>query len=95
MQHTIAKCKRHALHFPPHALNKPVELMLTLDERLRELANLGLPTLVDPYFTELDDSSSSSSSSDSDEDGPHSLGTRQQHKVPTSRALPSQVRFPP
>jgi hypothetical protein len=83
MQHTIAKCKRHALHFPPHALNKPVEMMLTLDERLRELANLGLPTLVDPYF-ELDDSSASSSS-DSDEDGPHSLGTRQQHKVPGPR----------
>lgn len=84
MQHTIAKCKRHALHFPPHALNKPVEMMLTLDERLRELANLGLPTLVDPYF-ELDDSSSSSSS-DSDEDGPHSLGTRQQHKRPSQSA---------
>jgi hypothetical protein len=73
MQHKIAKCKRHALHFAREALNKPVEAMLSVDPRLRDLANLGLPNLVDPYFDFSDDSSSDHSD---DEDGPHNLASR-------------------
>jgi hypothetical protein len=72
MQHKIAKCKRHALHFAREVLNKPVETMLNVDPRLRDLANLGLPTLVDPYFSSSNDSSPDHSEG---EDGPHKLAS--------------------
>lgn len=72
MTNRIARFKRHALHFTRESLNKPVEMMLSLDARLRELANLGLPSLDDPFFEDdaIDDA-----------DGPsrcHSVGSPSQ-----------------
>jgi hypothetical protein len=91
MQHKIAKCRRHALHFGREVLNKPVEMLLAMDERLRELANLGLPTLVNPYFDTED--SSDSSSGDDDEDGPHNQGPRR--RTTPSVAAPQVRRLSP
>lgn len=51
-ENRLSRFKRHALHFERGSLNRPVELMLRVDERLRELANLGLPSLDDPCFSD-------------------------------------------
>jgi len=55
IENDIARCKRHALHFAKGTLNRPVEALLSSDDRLRELANLGLPTLVNPFFESTGD----------------------------------------
>eukprot|EP01089_Gocevia_fonbrunei_P018536 TRINITY_DN6287_c0_g1_i1.p1 TRINITY_DN6287_c0_g1~~TRINITY_DN6287_c0_g1_i1.p1 ORF type:complete len:681 (-),score=149.37 TRINITY_DN6287_c0_g1_i1:165-2207(-) len=44
-------CKRHVLHFAKGVLNDPLEHLLSSNERFKYLAQLGLPSLEDPYFT--------------------------------------------
>ncbi|XVF05958.1 hypothetical protein REPUB_Repub06bG0006200 [Reevesia pubescens] len=42
--------RRHHLEFPPGALDRPLEKLLTCDSRLFQLSRQGYPTLESPYF---------------------------------------------
>ncbi|KAL4378425.1 hypothetical protein GQ457_02G036890 [Hibiscus cannabinus] len=44
--------RRHYLEFPPGALDRPLEKLLSYDHRLRMLSRQGFPTLDSPYFPE-------------------------------------------
>lgn len=45
------KCKRHVLKFPNNSLNNPLGQLLEVDVRLKQLAQTGLPSLDNPYFS--------------------------------------------